>query len=102
MPNFLSDHTAEIDRVSQTYAAKFDLTRNDEWFMLKLQEEVGELTQAFLAVTGRTRPKGETADELRHNLVAELADVYCHTLLLASHFGVDLEAAVKDKWLVWS
>ena len=30
--------------------------------MLKLQEEVGELTQAFLMLTGRARDKGATPD----------------------------------------
>ncbi|MDA3627046.1 hypothetical protein OU415_16500 [Saccharopolyspora sp. WRP15-2] len=33
---------------------------------------------------------------------AELADVVCQVLLLARHHGIDLEAAVADKWLVWS
>jgi len=36
-----------IRSVSRTYAATFGLQRTDEWFMLKLQEEVGELTQAL-------------------------------------------------------
>jgi len=31
----------------------------------------------------------------------EVADVLCQTLLLARHHGIDPEAAVADKWLVW-
>ena len=31
------------------------------WFILKLQEEVGELTQAHLVRTGQARTKGLTA-----------------------------------------
>lgn len=95
-------HLEAIESISEGYAAKFGLQRDDTWFMLKLQEEVGELTQAFLASTGRSRPKGRTPEEVRGDLAAELADVYCHTLLLAHHLGVNLDEAVRDKWLRWS
>lgn len=102
MTESVPSRMATIEAISAGYAAKFGLQRDDTWFMLKLQEEIGELTQAFLASTGRTRPKGRTPDELRDDLSAELADVYCHTLLLAHHLGIDLEVAVRDKWLQWS
>ncbi|MBK5250571.1 MAG: hypothetical protein JJE50_14270 [Actinomycetales bacterium] len=91
----------EIEQISQIYADKFGIERDGDWFLLKLQEEVGELTQAYLMASGRARDKGHSADELRERLHAETADVLCHVLLLARHHGVDLEAAIDKKWLSW-
>lgn len=88
--------------MSTTYARKHDIERDARWFMLKLQEEVGELTQAFLMKTGQARHKGKTSNELEAGFRSELADVLCQALLLARHHDIDLEAAVADKWLVWS
>ncbi len=59
--------------------------------MLKLQEEVGELTQAFLMRTGRARDKDATPEQLQQALRSELADVLCHLLLLARHHDVNLQ-----------
>jgi NTP pyrophosphatase (non-canonical NTP hydrolase) len=36
----------EVERISQSYADKFNIERDATWFILKLQEEVGELTQS--------------------------------------------------------
>ena len=83
------------------YAAAFGIDRDATWFMLKLQEEVGELTQSFLRWTGQARTKGKTGGELAADFRAAIADVLCQTLLLARHHGVDLMAEVKAKWLVW-
>ncbi|MEO3889610.1 pyrophosphatase [Nonomuraea sp. B5E05] len=90
----------EVESVSQRYADKLGIERDDVWFLLKLQEEVGELTQAFLMRTGRARTKGRTEDELDAGYRAELADVLCHVVLLARHHGVDLQAEIDRKWLV--
>ncbi|PPK71261.1 hypothetical protein V5P93_003126 [Actinokineospora auranticolor] len=94
----LSDD-AEV--ISQGYARANGITRDETWFLLKLQEEVGELTQAFLMRTGQARAKGHTPGELVDRFGAELADVLCHVLLLARHHGVDLAEQVERKWLVW-
>jgi len=39
--------TDELESVSRIYAERHGITRDPTWFVLKLQEEVGELTQAF-------------------------------------------------------
>ncbi|MBB5776796.1 MazG nucleotide pyrophosphohydrolase domain-containing protein [Nonomuraea jabiensis] len=92
---------AEIEPISSRYADQLGIERDDTWFLLKLQEEIGELTQAFLMRSGRARTKGRTADELDAGFREELADVLCHVVLLAHHHGVDLEAEVARKWLAW-
>ncbi|MFC4012685.1 pyrophosphatase [Nonomuraea purpurea] len=89
----------EVESVSRQYANAIGIARDDTWFLLKLQEEIGELTQAFLMLTGRARKKGRTEQELDANFRAEMADVLCHVLLMARHHGIDLEAEIKTKWL---
>ena len=37
--------TNEVEAVSQIYASRYGIERDATWFILKLQEEVGELTQ---------------------------------------------------------
>ncbi len=91
--------TDDVEAVSQRYAEAFGFHRDDAWFLLKLQEEVGELTQAFLMRTGQARTKGLTPDELEANFRAEIADVLCQLLLMARHNDVDLAAEVERKWL---
>lgn len=93
--------TDEIEGVSKAYAAKFDIERDADWFILKLQEELGELIQSYLMATGQARKKGLSEQELTANFHSEVADVFCHVLLLARHYDVDIEQVVKDKWLVW-
>jgi hypothetical protein len=37
--------TNEVEAVSQIYASRYGIERDATWFILKLQVEVGELTQ---------------------------------------------------------
>ncbi|RHA44128.1 MazG-like family protein [Cellulomonas rhizosphaerae] len=89
---------AELETISRAYGRLFDVDRTDDWLVLKLNEEVGELTQAFLTRSGRSRDRGRTAQENNDAVRDELADVLAHVLLLAERFGVDLEAALEGKW----
>lgn len=91
----------EVEAVSAFYAERHDITRTDDWFMLKLGEEVGELTQAYLARSGQARDKGRSEEQLEEDFRAELADVLAQVLLIARRFDIDLEEEVARKWLVW-
>jgi NTP pyrophosphatase (non-canonical NTP hydrolase) len=93
--------SAEVERVSQIYAEKLGIERDATWFLLKLQEEVGELTQSYLMLTGNARAKGKSPEEIQAEFRKEVADVFCHTLLLARFYGIDLEKEVEEKWLAW-
>jgi NTP pyrophosphatase (non-canonical NTP hydrolase) len=93
--------TDEVEAISRLYATRHGIDRSATWFLLKVQEEVGELTQAFLMRAGQARDKGHTPEELDEAYRAELADVLCQVLLLARHEGVDLLAEVERKWLPW-
>ena len=68
----------------------------DDWFLLKLQEELGELAQAHLRLSSRGR--GQATEQDRAD---EAADVLCMLLLYCRRFGIDPDAAVRRKWLSW-
>jgi NTP pyrophosphatase (non-canonical NTP hydrolase) len=89
--------TENVEQVSQRYAEKFNIERDATWFILKLQEEVGELTQSYLMLSGKARTKGKSAEEIESEFKQELADVFCQTLLLARFYGIDLEKEVEEK-----
>lgn len=95
----LKDIENQVEAVSQIYAERFGIERSSSWFMLKLQEEVGELVQSFLVMTGQARTKDITAEQSQNNFRDELADVLCQTLLIAHHHNIDIEQAIAAKWL---
>jgi NTP pyrophosphatase (non-canonical NTP hydrolase) len=88
----------QFEQASQRYAAANGITRNDDWFILKLQEELGELTQVWMTLTERGRKRGLSEAELREELANETADVLGHILLFALKNGVDLAPAITRKW----
>lgn len=90
-----------ISKISDKYAEKFRIKRDGNWYVLKLQEEVGELTQSFLMMTGRGRQKDKSIEQITEEFHKEMADVFCHVILLAKHYHVDLEKEVTNKWLIW-
>ena len=94
--------TEEVEQVSQSYAEKFNIERDATWFILKLQEEVGELIQAYLMLSGKARTKGKMRAEMQADFNKEVADVFCQTLLLARFYDIDIEKEVEEKWLVWN
>jgi NTP pyrophosphatase (non-canonical NTP hydrolase) len=91
----------EIEAISKGYAEKYAIERDATWFLLKLQEEVGELIQSYLMLAGKARKKGKTPEELQAAFEEEVADVFCQTLLLARLHHIDIEEVVKKKWLYW-
>ena len=95
----LKDLMMQFEAASATYAADHSLERDDDWFVLKLQEEMGELIQIWNRVTGRGRRKGMTDMEVATALADETADVLGHVLLFAHRNGLDLAAAIERKWL---
>ncbi|WP_417491250.1 phosphoribosyl-ATP pyrophosphohydrolase [Maricaulis sp.] len=99
MSGRLGELGARIAQVSDIYAENYGIDRSGDWYLLKLQEELGELTQAYLDVTGRSRRASDAA--ARRQMALEMADVLGMLLLLARDEGVDLDAAVQEKWLSW-
>lgn len=98
----IAELSEAVERVSQSYAATYGIERDATWFLLKLQEEVGELTQAYLMLAGKARTKGKSPEDLDAAMRQEVADVFCQTLLLARHYDINLEQEVREKWLRWN
>ena len=94
----LSEISDQLGKVSDIYAEKFGIRRDDDWFVLKIQEELGELSAAYLKLTQRARIGEDSQKRLDENLRHEIADVVAMTLLFAKHRGIDVEQAIKDKW----
>jgi NTP pyrophosphatase (non-canonical NTP hydrolase) len=90
---------AQFEQASARYAEKNGLTRDPDWFVLKLQEEIGELTQVWNKLSGRGRKQGRSDAELRQALADETADVLGHILLFAAQNDLDLASAIERKWL---
>ena len=91
--------TGDFERVSQIYARTCGIDRDDDWFVLKLQEELGELVQAHLRMTGRGRGKGESGEAIRAQFEDEAADMLGQLLLLVHHHGIDIEAVCERRWV---
>jgi NTP pyrophosphatase (non-canonical NTP hydrolase) len=90
----------EVETISRVYARLHGIERTDDWLVLKLGEEVGELTRAYLAWSGRSRHDA-SSDERAAALRDEVADVLAHLLLVAERTGVDLDDALERKWFRW-
>lgn len=87
-----------FEQASKKYAADNAIERTDEWFTLKMQEELGELTQIWMKWAGHGRRKGMSESELHREMSNEAADLIGHVLLFAHQNNIDLEAAISRKW----
>lgn len=92
----INDAAKLIARVSEIYADRFKIKRDEIWYLLKLQEEIGELTKAYINHKGLGKKVPENA---KAELEAEIADVLAHILLLADKIGIDSQKALQNKWL---
>lgn len=94
----VNELTNTVKRIADGYSQKFGVKSDGDWFLLKLQEELGEMTQKYLIMTNRTRRKSESEAEAKAALAEEIADTFSYVLLFAEHVGIDVEEAVKNKW----
>ena len=93
--------TDPIQAVCDLYAERCDIRRDDDWYLLKIQEELGELVQAHLKLTGRGRTRGASEAELTRARADEAADLLCQVLLYCRRFDIDPDEAIQRKWLSW-
>ncbi|WP_374516241.1 phosphoribosyl-ATP pyrophosphohydrolase [Brevundimonas sp.] len=87
---------ADVLRISDIYAAEHGIDRDRDWALLKLQEELGELTAEHLRMSGRARGAADAG-----KLGDEAADVLGMLLIYCQTAGVDIEQAMQRKWLHW-
>jgi NTP pyrophosphatase (non-canonical NTP hydrolase) len=83
-------------RISDIYARENGIERDRDWALLKMQEELGELTAEHLRLSSRARGVGDPAA-----LADEAADVLGMLLIYCDRAGIDIEDAMRRKWLKW-
>lgn len=99
MPDLsLNDLQNRVEAVSDIYAKRFGINRDEVWHLAKLNEELGELVQAYLKATGRGRAEGVPIDSRQRDLENEVADLFAQVLLFANWRGIDVVAALERKW----
>lgn len=82
------------------YGKKYSVEIDQDFAMLKLYEEVGELSQALLIHRKKSRPEKHVPEQVSLQEVAkELADVVGMAIVNAHLLGVDLESAIDKKWI---
>jgi NTP pyrophosphatase (non-canonical NTP hydrolase) len=89
----------KITQVSDIYADRFNIKRDQNWYFYKLIEEVGEMTKAYNDYCGRGR--NPTTQEMQQHFKDELADVFAHLILFTKAHDIDIETAIMEKWFKW-
>ncbi|OEO29542.1 hypothetical protein VW23_025105 [Devosia insulae DS-56] len=94
----ITELTERVEQVSALYAERCDIRRDADWYLLKLQEEAGELVAEHLRSSGRGRVGERPEAALRAALEDEAADLLAQVLLFCRHNQIDVEAALERKW----
>jgi NTP pyrophosphatase (non-canonical NTP hydrolase) len=96
----IDELAGKLTQVVDGYMDKFAISINRDQSVLKIHEEAGEFTKAYLrfAGTGRNKEKKSQA-ELEADMQEELADLVGMCMVFAQKNNIDLEQAIKDKWL---
>lgn len=90
----------QIPQIFSLYLDRHGIKMDDDYVMLKIGEEMGELIQAYLIHKKRCRKvKLVPPAESKKELAKELSDVFCLALVIAERLDIDLEEAVTKKWI---
>ena len=98
MSRSLAELTELVATVSDMYERETGVKRDDDWYALKMQEELGELIAEHLRLTGRGRRKDLDDAAIIAARNDEAADLLAFLLLYARRNGIDLDAALERKW----
>ena len=89
----LQDLTDLATEVAALYSERFGAPDSSEFALMKLTEELGELTGAWLQRHGQGRGAATPQD-----VADELADVMGFLLVLVAREGIDPAEALRAKW----
>lgn len=82
------------------YGKNYNVKIDEDFALLKLYEEVGELAQAVLIHRKKSRPEKHVPEKIsKAELAKELADVIGMVIVNAHLLGIDLEKAIEKKWI---
>ena len=72
----------------------------DDYLMIKLNEELGELMQSYIVHKKKCRPEKYLAcEESKKGIAKELSDVIGLVFMISKHLKIDLEEAITKKWI---
>ena len=94
----LRDAADHCEAAWSAYASRHAIRRdNDQFYLLKVQEELGELARRYLEMTNAEHThRDEPA--LRHKFEGDCASLVGNALILARHFKVDLDKRIAEKF----
>ena len=82
------------------YGKKYNVKIDEDFALLKLYEEVGELAQDILIRRKKCRPKKYLSEvKSKEEIAKELADILGMIIVNAHLLGIDLEKAIDKKWI---
>ncbi len=91
---------SKVMKHAKAYEKKYKVKIDEEFAMIKIVEEVGEFAQAVLIHKRKSRPeKFVPKKESLDHVAEELSDVVGMALVNAELMGIDLEKALKKKWI---
>ena len=89
----------KVIATSEEYGKEYNFRVDEDYALLKLYEEVGELTQSILIQRKKCRPAKFLSDEeSKKEISKELADVAGTVMVISNLLGIDLEDAINKKW----
>ena len=90
----------DVIKVAHKYSKKNKIKIDKDFALLKLYEELGELTQDILIAKKKSRPeKFVSAKKSKENVANEMADVLGILMINAYLWNINLEKALENKWL---
>lgn len=89
----ISDLSNMACKIAEIYSDKFGAPKTAEWVLLKMTEELGELSGAWLQYQSQARGEATLDD-----VADELADVLGFLLVFAARTGIDPAQALTQKW----
>ncbi|MFH0739637.1 MAG: hypothetical protein V1819_00785 [bacterium] len=96
----LKEIQKQVAQVFLEHLEKDKIALNDDYLILKIGEEVGELMQAYLVYKKRCRPEKYLSDEeAKKGFAKELADVIGLVFAIATVMDIDLDQAIIKKWI---
>ena len=82
----------------QSFALKHGIHRPDEFYLLKLQEELGELTRSYMELKGMEKSKHNDDLAKIQQFHGDCASVIGNALIMGLHFKVDLVEKIQEKF----
>ncbi|MBI4085127.1 MAG: hypothetical protein HY432_01295 [Candidatus Liptonbacteria bacterium] len=89
-----------ILKTAARYEKEHKLNLDENAAVIKLFEEVGEFAEALLIHRKKSRPEKHLLPaKSKVKLSEELADIIGMVIINANHLDIDLERAIKNKWI---